>query len=306
MPAIVATPVHHPDRLGSAPIERPAGVGVVIPTLAQATRASLLETAIASVLGQSGVTVELTVAVNGPNPDPKIVARLRADPAIRLVERREAGLPGALHAGWLANEAPYFGTLDDDDYLLPGALATRVAALEEGNRQVVVTNGFREESLGRPLHVTQMAVVRADPLRALFARNWLLPGSWLARRQYLSDGLFRRMPPYLECTWLAVNFALEPSLALLDEPTVVWRTTTAGSISKSSAYTLGQFTAIRRILSLDLPPDVAALWRQRLRAACRYRAAFHWGRNEGLLAAFWFVRSKLGRKTVSSPTESSA
>src|SRR5437868_5008226 len=98
--------------------------------------------------------------------------------------------------------------------------------------------------------------VNADPVRALLRSNWLLPGSWLCRSDAVGVSLFEGMPRFLECTWLALRFALEHRMLWLDEPTVVYRVGSPAAESLSPEYLSGQMDALRRLLSLRLPDDV--------------------------------------------------
>jgi hypothetical protein len=166
-------------------------------------------------------------------------------------------------------ETPWFSSLDDDDHLLPEALLTRVRALQESEAcDAVVTNGYCRGLAGDVPIVADMALVAANPLRALKDSNWLLPGAWLCRTSETNRGLFHGMPRQLECTYLAIRLVTTQRVRFIDEPTVVWQTDSPGSASKTRSYTVGQPAALRRILELDLPPDVRRCFQARLGAAC--------------------------------------
>ena len=112
-------------------VPRPA-VSVVIPTLGQREREAWLRRAVASVLDQRGVRAVPLVVLNGAQPSPAVECWLRAEPRLRLVTREEANLPLALLAGRRAVDTPFFATLDDDDQLLPDALALRRELIANG------------------------------------------------------------------------------------------------------------------------------------------------------------------------------
>jgi hypothetical protein len=226
------------------------------------------------------------VVINGQETDPNLEEELLANPQIRVERLGEASLPAALRAGWAAVDTPWFSELDDDDVLLPGALATRLRALgNHPEHDVVVTNGYRRMADQDVLHVESMEDVRADPLRALVRKNWLLPGAWLGRTEALEVGVFEGMPKYLECTYLAIRFVTEFRTLFLEEPTVVWHTDTPASASKSPEYLLSAPSSLHRILELELPPDIHAVFGERLAPALHEVA--EWYRSSGQGWAAW-------------------
>ena len=209
------------------------------------------------------------IVLNGPAVDASLVADLGSDPRVQTLVLERADLPAALLAGRRLVRVPWFAELDDDDELLPGALVARIRALEARPESgAIVTNGIRRSPSGDRLHLADTRAIEADPLRALLVHNWLLPGSWLCRTDAIDDSVFAGIPRYLECTYLAVRFARDASLAFLDEPTVVYNEDTPASESKSPAYVLGQEAALQRILELELPSDVRRNFEYRLAPAC--------------------------------------
>lgn len=259
-------------------------VTVIMPTLATAGRGPGLRRAIDSVLTQTEVRPVPLVVVNGPDADSDLVADLGRDPRIRLVRIEAAGLPNAIRVGHTRVDTPWFAELDDDDLLLPGALAIRTRALvAHPDLDVAITNGYRRTDGADVLHVPDFAPVRLRPLSELLVKNWLLPGSWLCRTERIEPAFFEGMPPYLECTYLAVRFALGARMVLIDTPTVAWRT--GGGLSSSRAFQLGQPAALERILELDLPADFRAGMRRHLMVANHSAAELY--RAEGDLGRAW-------------------
>lgn len=232
-------------------------VTVIVPTCGVRERERSLGEAVESVIAQHDVRAIPLVVVNGSLCTPAVQHWLARDGRIRVHRMEEAGLPAALHAGRALVDTPFFATLDDDDLLLPHAMSTRLRTLNDaGDCEVVITNGYVQRDGVDDLNITTGADVSGDPLRALLSRNWLLPGSWLARTDRVSTRLFDGMPRFLECTFLAVRFATEYRMRWLGEPTVVHRLGSPDALSLSRAYVLGQAEALRQILRLPLPGDV--------------------------------------------------
>jgi glycosyltransferase involved in cell wall biosynthesis len=261
-------------------------VTVIIPTLGLRERAASLQAAIASALAQDGVCPTVLVVLNGARRDADVECALREDRRIELLVREVGGLPAALAAGRALVTSPWFTALDDDDFLLPGALLLRVRALEErSDCAAVITNGFRRNGSGDELHVKPDNGVHADPLRTMLQGNWFLPGSWLCRTESVGLEIFEAMPSYLECTYLALRIATEHPIVWRDTPTVVYSVGSPAAESLSRAYVLGQVAGLRRIIALNLPDDVRRALRARIAGA--YHAAADHERAAGALLGAW-------------------
>lgn len=247
-------------------------------------------------LDQSAVEVRLLVVVNGPRPDPEVLRSLAADRRVEVITLEAPSLPGAMLAGRSMVETEWFATLDDDDYLLPSALALRVAALTaHPELDTVVTNGFRHTAAGDTLHPPAATTVQRDPLGALLQSNWLLPGSWLSRTTAVSPELFAGMPPHLECTYLAVRFAMTGRMLLLPTPSVVWSADTPGSASKSEDYKVGEVEGLRTILELPLSAAIRRGFQRKLSDACHSLSHYYLGAGQHSRAWHWHVQSLVHR-----------
>ena len=248
---------------------------MLVPTLGTRARASLLRRALESIVSQEQVRATAVVVFNGGGVDPDLVDEVRRLPGARISVLPDADIPGALLEGRRFVETEWLASLDDDDELLPGALARRVAALEMRREcAAVVTNGIRRDESGDRLHLGSGARIDVDPLRAMLAGNWLLPGSWLCRAEALPEAVFAGMPRYLENTYLALVLASSVRIMFdLAEPTLIHNLDTPDSASKSPEYRLGQEAGLRRILELELPPDVRREYERRLGAARSSAAA---------------------------------
>jgi len=263
-----------------------AGITVIIPTLALAQRRPLLQRCLDSVHAQQGVTVHIVVVVNGRQRDEALLRLLADDPRLELIVSDHSDLPAALRLGRARVETPWFTSIDDDDTLLAGALARRLAAGELHPEAIaVVTNGLRRSVTGDVRHLESFDTIRPDPLQAMLDLNWLLPGSWLCRTSAVPEQVFGEMPRYLECTYLGLRLSLMGPIVFLDEPTVAWSTDTPGSLSKSREYLLGQPDALERLLSLPLPTRIHAGLSAKVASALHGAAALHL--QEGRWRAAW-------------------
>ena len=271
---------------------------VIVPTQALPERRALLREALHSILAQQGVQARPLVIINGAEADPALRDALEQDPRCRVAVLPVADLPAALLAGRRLVEAPWFAELDDDDLLLPGALAARLEILTAHHDcDAVVTNGFWREAGTDLLHVLDADLVHQDPLRAMLRANWLLPGSWLCRTATVGPELFEAMPSYRETTYLGIRFATAYRMRFLDRPTVVYRSNTPRSVSGARAYLLGAAAALDRILTLELPADVRLALQRHLAALTTKAAKQFWQAGEGAFADAWrwHVRSLRGR-----------
>ncbi len=267
-------------------------VTVLLPTRAQRERAAVLLRAIDSVLAQEHVLPVPLIIINGAACDAQLVAMLRRDERLRVLVSEDEGLPAALHTGRRATDTPWFCDLDDDDLLLPGALALRLDALRDRpDCCAVITNGYRRDGGRDVLNVPANLCVAADPLRAMLRRNWLLAGSYLCRSADVGPQVFRDMPRYLERTYLGLRLVTMGQILWLDQPTVVCHVNTPGSESASSASVLGHADALRRILGLPLPADMQTTLKARIADACH--AASEFSRSSGARreAFRWHFRS---------------
>lgn len=247
---------------------RAALVTVLVPTLARRSRRATIGRALDSIRHQAGVAARALVVVNGAERDPDLVAELRRDPIVDLLEIPGRGIPGAFLAGRARVGTPFFTALDDDDEFLPGALASRIAALESDPAlDAVVTNGLVRSASGDLPHRPDFSAVRRDPLRAMVQGNWLLPGSWTCRSSRVGSWLFEAMPEHRECTWIGLQLATKSRVAFLDSPTVVWYSDTPAAAHRSLAYALGQVPAMGRLLDLPLPADVRRYFQAGIREA---------------------------------------
>jgi glycosyltransferase involved in cell wall biosynthesis len=270
----------------------PVSVSVIMPTEARPERAESLRRALQSVLSQEGVHPVPIVVVNGQSAHPPLVDELARSRDVHLIRLPAADLPGALRAGRDQVATPYFAELDDDDELLPGALAMRVEALQaRADVDAVVTRGFVDHHGRREPNVADLEGAQADPLRALLDHNWLTPCAGLFRTATVGPQYFADIPAYLEWTYIGLRLSLERRILFSNRLTWVYRADTVRSLSKSRAYVLLQPAAVERLLSLPVPPDVRARLEQRLHGALHAAAALELDAGNLRAAWRWHLRS---------------
>jgi glycosyltransferase involved in cell wall biosynthesis len=257
-----------------------------MPTLARPERVSSLIRAIDSVVSQRGARGIPVVIVNGQFATAEVRAHLARRRDIRVVTLEEAGLALALKTGRATVDTPHFAVLDDDDELLPGALGTRLEALDEAlEADVVVTNGYLQGFNRRDLNIEDFGQIQADPLRALLRQNWLPPCAGLFRADAVPLDFFEQMPGSLEWTYLGLRIALERKIQFVSQPTFIYRTDTPRSLSKSKAYCFAESRSLARMLELKLPRDVRTMIRAHLTAGLH--SAAEWERRDGNYLAAW-------------------
>jgi hypothetical protein len=193
--------------------------------------------AIASIQSQGAAAL---VVINGDRFDASARRRLERLPGIRVLHVSEAGLPNAIHAGRCGVARKFFAFLDDDDYLVPGAIAIRESFLEQHPEiDVVVANGSREEwGPDTRLFESQAELdrIRKDPLAALLSANWLTPCGALYRSDTVQPEVFLNLTQYVEWTDLAFRLIEHCHVEFLLESTFV-QSDTPGSLSKQPNQT---------------------------------------------------------------------
>jgi glycosyltransferase involved in cell wall biosynthesis len=178
---------------GPRPGEGPAAdggalpVSVVVPTH---DRAALLLATLESVLAQRPPAREVIVVDDGSTDDtPARLAPLAAAGRIRYVRQANAGLSAARNAGARLATSDYLLFLDDDDLLLPGALARLAAEAARHPTAGMICGGClpfeREPAALEPAPPDQWR--DADPAAFLLWNRVYTAGQVLIRRD-----VFRR------------------------------------------------------------------------------------------------------------------
>jgi glycosyltransferase involved in cell wall biosynthesis len=177
--------------------EATAGVCVVIPCY---NHGRFLGEAIASALAQTHRPRRVVVVDDGSLDD---TAAIAGGHGVRCLRQSNRGLPAARNAGLGITQEPYVVFLDADDRLLPGALATGVAALARNPEAAfAVGRSRRIDAQGRPLPSPSRPRVDADHYTSLVRRCWItMPATVTHRRVALMavggfDERFRQAEDY--------------------------------------------------------------------------------------------------------------
>jgi hypothetical protein len=279
-------PIRRSTQPPDSPSAAPPLVTIIVATRALRERAESLAAAIDSIVSQDGVRAMPLVVSDRTTGCPEVLSALRSDQRIRLLQIDAVDMPAKLRAGRAEVITPFFGTLDDDDLLLPSGLARRMDVFRQHpDCTVVVSNGYLRWSTGDTTFVPPSVNVAADPLGAMVSSNWCLPGSWLARTESVTSDLFDGMPAYGENTFLGLRFATEQRMQWLDEPTVTHVMGSPAAISMSREFLLGQADAARQIVQLALPRHIRNEYRRRIAAA--HHASADDDYHAGRLADAW-------------------
>lgn len=205
-------------------------VDVAIPT--RGRPAWCLE-AVASARAQDGVDVRVAVAIDGPDPALEAALRALGDPRVVVVPRPASGRSATRNAAVAATTAPLVAFLDDDDRLLPGALAARAAALARFPQAVLVhgpavateADGTARRAGPRvPAHASAADAVCGDGLAPQLRGRSPVPSTVVVRRE-----VFERVggfPEDLETgeDWLFfLRAARVGPFVTLAAPTVLYR-----------------------------------------------------------------------------------
>jgi glycosyltransferase involved in cell wall biosynthesis len=247
----------------------PPSVEVIIPTLCGLKKAHLLKRAIDNIVAQEGVKAVPIVVVNGARFDPALLAQLKARSDIRLIQLEAGGLFQARRVGCEAVRTEFFAIHDDDDILLPGALARRLDVFRTDEKtDWVVTNGTfvwpdREEPF-----IPDVAAVRRDPYGTLLDHCWLCSAGNLFRTFAITPDIFDAVRS-MDLTYIAFRLLAEgKKLALIDEATFKYFYY-PDSLSKENEYNLQAAKAIHAMMQLRVPGWV------RRGLGRKYRRAMH-------------------------------
>ncbi len=213
-------------------------VTVIIRSLGQRARRDALRRAVTSVISQQGVHAECIVIFNGSDYDRDLIVWTLAQPRTRCLILDGPNKPEATYLGRALVASPFFSFLDDDDELLPGALARRVALMRRFPKtDCLATNGYYTEN-----GATRLLYTDARPMQdhgyvqsLLDSRNWLASCGGLFRSETVKLSYFQDLPKHREWTVVAFRIASKLTVHFEDIPTFCVHST-AESESKKDSY----------------------------------------------------------------------
>jgi glycosyltransferase involved in cell wall biosynthesis len=269
----------------------PITVTAIIPTLAEASRATSLARAIQSLQASIADTTALRilVVINGQRFDSTVVEWLSSQP-VDTIQIPQQSLPIARLVGRQNVRSDYFCFLDDDDEYLPHGLDVRLNHMKSSpDLALVVTNGLRCEGGSQSPALPDMRDIEMDPLRALFRANWLTSCGALYQSSKIGHSYFEDLPQFLEWTWLAFRLATDGQrLGWIDTPTFRIHDT-PGSASKSDSYVDAHDSLYQRMLPLAAHrSDIVDILQRRIqnRASMRSVAKLRSGDLHGAWVAY--------------------
>lgn len=267
---------------------------VVVRTLADAKRSSLLFRALDSIQDQAGVQARPIVVVNGNRHDPDTLAKLEQRPGIVLHRVTQASMSIARTEGRRLVTADYFAYLDDDDELVAGALQEPLRWLgEHQDCDVLICNGYFVNPDGTSSESIRMVdhVSMGEPGFSLLEDCWLQAGTFVFRSKSIPLHFMDTDWTHMEWTHLAYQIcAANKRLHFMDVPMALYYDT-PGSMSKHAEQeeaALDLMRSIRSDVRMSRPVRAKAdrkyhnimhilafrSWRQgRLKLAWRYHLA---------------------------------
>jgi glycosyltransferase involved in cell wall biosynthesis len=173
----VGSPVSYIESTSNDPL-----VSVVIPCY---NYAHFLSDAISSVLAQTIRDYEIIVVDDGSTDDTPAVAR-QFGSRVRYHRKPNGGLAAARNTGTKLSRGQFILYLDADDTLLPTALETGIALLEE-RPSCAFISGANQMIVRGEIHLPSPKRVTGDHYSALLRGNYIqMPGSVLYRRNLVS------------------------------------------------------------------------------------------------------------------------
>lgn len=244
-------------------------ISVIIPTF---NRSALVREAVASVLAQEDVALEVIV-VNDGSSDDTFAALAAFGSAIHSVSKAHGGVSSARNAGIRAAKGEWLAFLDSDDLWLPQKLRKQLAFLGEHpefkicqTEEIWVRNGQKlnpKEYHRKP---------RGYCFPQLLERCLVSPSAVVIHREIFRDvGLFDESLPACEDYDLWLRVGCRYPLGLLQEPLTIKRGGHADQLSTTvPALDRYRIQALAGLLQNEpLTPDQRELAMQALKRKCR-------------------------------------
>lgn len=272
-------------------MDAPPRIDILIVTLCTKRRAATLRRAVDTTLSQLGVRARVIIVVNGTQYDGSLFAALRRTPRVRVHYQKEPSIFLARRCARAHVTAPFFGFLDDDDHLLPGALRARVEALASDPSAVaVVSNGYLAHGDVEAPVLRDIPEIRRDPLLSLMRSNWLATASALFRTASVPAEFFDATIRSIDMTYLAFRVALKGKVLFIDVPTYR-KTHSPDSISLTEEWALPAIATLTKMLAYEMPAPVRRSLRRKCARAAHEVSNIYRRRGEAREAWRYHLRS---------------
>ena len=277
-------------------------ISVVIPTH---NRASLLPRAIGSVLKQSYPHFELLVVDDGSTDDSAALIKTLADPRLRYIHQRQAGVSAARNAGARAAQGDWLAFLDSDDEWLPQKLAKQWDFHQQHPQLLISQTEDSWIRHGRPVRPQKIHQKKAGHIFADCLQRCLISPSAVILRKDLfwQYGGFDEGLPACEDYDLWLKISLRQAVGLLPEALVIRY---AGHRDQLSARypVMDRFRiqALENILDEIQDPDLRNISLETLHKKCLIVA--NGSLKRGRLWQWWvyYQKQKKYRSRASMPT----
>jgi hypothetical protein len=274
---------------------------IVIPLY---NKAGLVEAAVRSVLAQTLAPLEVIVVDDGSTDDGPDRVLALADPRVRLVRQRNAGVSQARNHGIGLARGDWIAFLDADDWQHPELLSNLARAHASFPEADILATGFRcIEGAGEPQPWAVPAdnqVERIDDLR----RQWMRDIPFFTGSVAIRAERLRAMQPCFPTgesigedldVWFRV--AENSPVALVRAQLAAYRTAVAGSLSSAHVTGLAPYLVRmrERALSGQLPPRQreSALWYVAQQEISIVRGLLMEGRRAEARQVLWQARSQI-------------
>lgn len=175
----------------------------------------------------------------------------------------QGNLPAAIFEGRKRVRTEFFGFLDDDDYLLPGAIAACLDLIgADGGYDVAVTTGFLETAGERKDISFDCETCLANPLGALAERAWLSSCGALFRHETVPPRYFDNVQKYAEWTDIAFRLCLDRRINFGAVRTFV-KVWSEGSLSTHPEFASAPQALIRNCLRQEMPAELRRAFRRK-------------------------------------------